>query len=72
MDYRNIIQHRVEAEKCFRRSRGTTDAVEISRWLKQADGCLLLANKLGQEASETETNASNGDSHNADRQDTWH
>ena len=73
MDYRNIIQHRVEAEKCFRRSRGTTDAIEIMRWLKQADDCLLLANKLVRyEASETGTNAPSSDPHKSGRQGTWH
>ena len=73
MDYRNIIQHRVEAEKCFRRSRGTTDPVEKLLWLKQADVCLLLANQLARhEASETGTNATSRDPHKSDQQDTWH
>ena len=72
MDYRNIIQYRVEAEKCFRRSRGTTDPVEILHWLKQADGCLLLASKLIRpDASEIE-HVNSRDPHKTDRQDTLH
>ena len=46
MEFRNIIEYRVQAEKCFRRSELTTDRDSKLLWLTLVEAWLLLSDNI--------------------------